>query len=124
MVVHQEVTVAALVYQKSHPRAAVSDNLYFSQLGLKWEAPPDPSHDFLQFIRRNRTDTLMGMSSSTAHIDLATDIWDTQEHRLLHRFVSPGNQTSCMDWLSSDAFITGGHDNTLSLWREGQRAGR
>jgi len=124
MTFQPEVTHTSLQFYKTHPFASVSEGLYCSQLGLKWEVPLGFRHDTLLFLKRNRHDTLMGSASSTSYADLAADIWDLEERSVTQHIPSPGTQVSCMDWLSTDAFLTGGHNNTLSLWREGMRVGQ
>ncbi len=113
------MTLSSLSLSRYHPSVQVSTDLFLPQLGLKWDAPAELQHDFLQFIRRSRNNRLLCLASSTPYLDLTTDIWDTDACALVLRMDTPGTQTSCMDWLSSDAFVTGGHDSTLSLWREG-----
>jgi len=86
---------------------------------------PEPCHDFRQFLKRSRDNVLLCCASSNSYLDQVTEVWDVQERLLLDRFPSPGTQTSCMDWLSDrTAYVTGGHDTTLTLWREGHRAGQ
>lgn len=101
------------------------DGLTLSRLRLRWEVQPEPCHDFRQFLKRSRDGVLVGCASSSCYSDQVTEIWDVQERLLLDRFSSPGTQTSCMDWLSDHtAYVTGGHDTTLTAWREGQRVGQ
>jgi len=118
------LTHTSLSFYQNHPAAKAPEPLYLSLLGLKQELPIDPQHDSLQFLKRNRHDSRMGIASSTAYSDLTTEIWDLEEWKVLQQYPSPGTQVSCMDWLSSDAFLTGGHDNSLSLWSEGVRVGQ
>ena len=124
MITQQEITLTSLRFYKNQPFPAVPEEFYFSKLGLKWETSIDHRHDSLQFIKRNRHDTFMGTASSKPYLDLAADIWDLEERKVIQHIPSPGTQISCMDWLHSDAFLTGGHDNTLSLWSEGVRRGQ
>ena len=94
-------------------------------MGLKWEVEPEPCHDHRLFLKKSRDDMLLCTASSRCYVDLVTEIWDANDRELLERYASPGTQTSCMDWLSdSSAYVSGGHDTTLTLWREGQRVGQ
>ena len=92
-----------------------------SSLKLTWEHPPDPSYDYLQFLKKNHSDSLFCLASSTPYPDLVTEIWNSTEHTKLKRIDTPNTQVCCMDWLRDDSFVTGGHDNMLTLWREGER---
>lgn len=99
--------------------------LALNQLSLKWEEEPEPCHDFRLFLKRSRDDACFCCASSSSHTDLVTEIWDAEERVMLQRFPSPRTQTSCMDWLSDhSSFVTGGHDTTLTLWREGRNMGQ
>jgi WD40 repeat protein len=124
MTSQQEITYASLHFYKSQPFPAVPEAFYLTKLGLKWQISIDQQHDSLQFIKRNKHDTFMCVASSKPYLDLAADIWDLEERSIIQHISSPGTQISCMDWLSSDAFLTGGHDNTLSMWSEGVRRGQ
>lgn len=106
-------------FHRYSPFASLPTGLYFHQLGLKWESPTSSHHDSLQFIRSNRSGTMMCAAS-----DIITDIWSTEQRQLLHRLDTPGTQTSCMDWLSSDDFVTAGHNKEVTLWRDGQQLGQ
>ena len=102
-----------------------SHSLALSQLHLKWEAEPEPCHDFRLFLKRSRDHALFCCASSSSYADLVTELWDVNERVMLHRFPSPRTQTCCMDFLSDhSSYVTGGHDATLTLWREGQRMGQ
>ena len=97
-----------------------TDELALQRFGLKWECPPEPCHDLRAFLKRSRSDELFASASSKCQSDHVLEIWDSQEHTMLQRFPSPNTKTCCLSWLRDQSFLTGGHDNTISLWRDGE----
>ena len=104
--------------------ALISHEVAVGRLALKWERQPEPCHDYLQFLKKSRDESLLCTASSSVYTDIVTEIWDVSEKTILERIQTPNTQTSCMDWLSDNAFLTGGHDNTMTLWRDNHRAGQ
>lgn len=98
-----------------------TEDFALQALDLKWERVPEPCHDYLFFLRRNATSTLLATSTSNSHSDHVTEVWSIADRSLLTRLQTPNTQSFCFDWLPDDSFVTGGQDNTLSLWREGAK---
>ena len=125
MTSQREGSLKRLLDLRTDPRVAIPSVMFTTRLGLKWEAPQDETHDSLQFLRRSRDSSHMCTASSKFYIDLAADIWDLNTLEIVQRIPAPGTMISCMDWLGLGyAFVTGGHDNGLVLWREGERVGQ
>lgn len=117
------VSLRDIQYQRYHPSSAGATGLYTAKMGLTWEMEGDFQHNYLQFLRRNRSDSLICTASSRVYVDTVTMIWDIAERKEVFQVPSPNTQTSCMDWLSNDDFVTAGHDHNITIWRERQAVG-
>lgn len=85
-------------------------------LGLKWKRDPEPCHDYLLFLTRSSDSKYLATASSETHIDHVTEIWNVEERSMLRRLETPNAGTMSLDWISSDRFVTVGHDCVLSIW--------
>ena len=94
------------------------------KLGLKWERTPEPCHDYHFFLKKSRDNSLLATSTSTPQSDHVTEVWSTEECTMQLRVMTPHTEAACLAWLSDNSFVTGGHDCSLTLWRDEQRVHR
>ena len=99
------------------------DVIALRSLRLKWESPPEPCHDLRVFITRSRDEGYFATASSEWYADNVMEIWDVKGRTMLKRLDTPNTKTSCLDWLDNGDFVTGGHDCTVSIWRNEVIAG-
>lgn len=93
-------------------------------LGLKWERPPEPCHDYLFYISRSPDNLRLATASSAFYTDHIAEIWELPERRMRYRLQTPGASAISLEWLQERAFVTSGHDSLLTIRREDEVLGR